>query len=271
MKEVLLSVALLVVSGQTGIAVDLDGDGMSGAYESLFRLDDHNYWDADENYDDDSLSNYEESLLGTDPNERDTDIDSLDDDEDDDPLSRAVMIWGDSNYIFNDDYCYAWPEWMWFVWKEGGSWSTDGWCVPANSTGRISIVVQRDLIDDLVLDLYHQNYSTNTITVGIGDGWDTFTNVAAFVSQPCSGASFERFALPLSAYDTIYGLVLLYSPLRKRLLNTAGSCQHLAIGEPSVHFPRRDAVLRRCPPRFLRAFHKPCWHKPLPLDPIAAR
>ena len=71
--------------------------------------------------------------------------------------------------------------------------------------------------------------------------------------------------------NTIYGLVLLYSPLRKRLLNTAGSCQHLAIGEPSVHFPRRDAVLRRCPPRFLRAFHKPCWHKPLPLDPIAAR
>ena len=98
--------------------------------------------------------------------------------------------------------------------------------------------------------------------------------------------TYERAGLPLTRtfipigegrytgttiYYTIYGLVLLYSPLRKRLLNTAGSCQHLAIGEPSVHFPRRDAVLRRCPPRFLRAFHKPCWHKPLPLDPIAAR
>ncbi|MDF7801465.1 hypothetical protein P4C99_18455, partial [Pontiellaceae bacterium B1224] len=75
-------------------AVDTDNDGMSDLYEEFFKLDPTSSTDATENYDTDLLNNLQESQIWTDPAIADTDADGFADHEDDQPLSRAVAIWG---------------------------------------------------------------------------------------------------------------------------------------------------------------------------------
>ncbi len=67
---------LLVV---VDIALDSDGDGIADAWEVAFGLDPDDPTDADDDLDEDGLTNVEEFLLGTAPNDDDSDNDLLGD------------------------------------------------------------------------------------------------------------------------------------------------------------------------------------------------
>ena len=102
------------------IGPDADADGISDAYENFFGLNALDASDASENYDADSLINYVESILGTDPMVSDTDTDGLFDDYDDDPLSRAVILLGNPNFTDGDRYSYTGPDWWLGAGKSAG-------------------------------------------------------------------------------------------------------------------------------------------------------
>ncbi|MCP3977814.1 MAG: hypothetical protein GY716_00595 [bacterium] len=71
----------------TGPSGDLDNDGMPNEYEILYGLDPQNAADADTDLDGDGLTNLEEFLLGTAPNDPDTDLDTVPDNLDANPLA----------------------------------------------------------------------------------------------------------------------------------------------------------------------------------------
>ncbi|MDA8622308.1 hypothetical protein N9L48_06650, partial [Psychrosphaera sp.] len=58
---------------------DIDEDGLPAWWETKFGLDDSNPMDANEDSDGDQLTNLDEFLQGTNPNEQDTDSDGLSD------------------------------------------------------------------------------------------------------------------------------------------------------------------------------------------------
>ena len=113
------SAALVVLA----IGPDADGDGMSDLYEGFFQLNPTNSTDAVENHDTDLLINRAESALWTDPREDDTDADGFPDDADDNPLSRAVMMWAHPDFTEGDTYVYTAPDWWLGAGKSGGVWS----------------------------------------------------------------------------------------------------------------------------------------------------
>jgi hypothetical protein len=68
----------LITLNSQGLGVDTDGDGMPDAYEIANNLDPLRN-DADEDPDNDGLTNLQEFVAGTDPHNPDTDGDGLDD------------------------------------------------------------------------------------------------------------------------------------------------------------------------------------------------
>ena len=146
---------VLAVYVQVGMAVDLDSDGMEDDYESFFLLDPNDPSDADQNFDSDSLDNEAESLLWTDPCAGDTDADGLLDDEDDVPLSRAVMLWGNPDFTDGDDYFYTAPDCWFSGFKDGGAWSNSCWMVSPHEHGQLWIMLNNTAIsNNLVMDLF---------------------------------------------------------------------------------------------------------------------
>ncbi len=110
--------------------IDSDNDGMSDNYELFFSLNPTNSTDATLDNDLDSLLNYDESILWTDPNEVDTDLDGFSDCCDSNPLSRIVIRWGEPLYTTKNIYNYTGPFWWTTACKIGGNWLTNvpfGW------------------------------------------------------------------------------------------------------------------------------------------------
>ena len=139
---------------------DRDQDGMSDEYEELFGLDASHAKDASLNFDTDLLRNLEEFELGTDPLVADTDRDNLNDDMDPDPLSRAVVDWGNPQYTMSDHYVYVGPIWWVSAYKVGGEWNENSWYVSSVSPGGARLVVELDrdfLQSDLVLEMEFSN------------------------------------------------------------------------------------------------------------------
>ncbi|MDF7800532.1 hypothetical protein P4C99_13725, partial [Pontiellaceae bacterium B1224] len=91
--QLLFAIALVIGVG-ISFGIDSDNDGMSDVYEKFFQLDSDDAADGAANYDEDQLNNLQESQIWTDPAIADTDADGFADHEDDQPLSRAVAIWG---------------------------------------------------------------------------------------------------------------------------------------------------------------------------------
>jgi hypothetical protein len=113
----------LLVLSSTSFAVDTDGDGLPDEWEDANGLNKYNYTDAESDTDGDKLSAFNEYLYGTNPNDRDTDRDSIPDgaevEFDRDPLKsdyqisqsgtavcvlddEGVKCWGDHHYGFSD-------------------------------------------------------------------------------------------------------------------------------------------------------------------------
>ena len=154
-----IAIASVAVCGICLIAqsADSDNDGMNDDYELLFGLDPMNPADAALNYDDDTLSNLQEAALATDPFCGDTDRDQFPDHQDNTPLSRVYIAWGDPKFTTTDAYLYTGPAWWGGASRVGGSWNTNApssWVVDAaepEGVGSLLITVDRNTLTNTVM------------------------------------------------------------------------------------------------------------------------
>lgn len=188
-KKPLFSLVFLFVAVLVGIAfaVDSDNDGMSDLYEEFFNLNPTNSVDAAYDYDSDSLTNLTESLLWTDPWVGDTDADGFGDGTDDNPLSRAVIMWGHPDFTTGDTYAYTGPDWWTGAGKTGGTWAAgEYWELPAQEQGELYIDLDRSLLSsNLVLGLLHENSTNSAVYIALEDA--TGTRVATNIFGDITG------------------------------------------------------------------------------------
>jgi len=193
-------------------AVDTDSDGMSDEYENLFRLDPTNAADAALNYDDDSLVNSNEAAVSTDPWQGDTDRDGFKDDADDQPLSRAWIQWGDTNYTFGDDYEYTGPAWWLDAYKVGGEWSNSSWHVAASAgnPAQINIGISTDDLSSLVMRLDFFDHAGSSLFAGYYDtnGYFVDSNLFGNVMQGSESWATLYMCLDISNYTGVAGVSL---------------------------------------------------------------
>ncbi len=209
-KRVLYGIGILLM-GCLALAVwaaDTDTDGMTDEYEVFFGLNHTNAADAAFDPDGDSLTNLQESVFWTDPLAIDTDRDGWADNIDNNPLSRAVFLWGISPFCAGDNYLYTGPAWWGDTFKDGGLWTTNGWEAPAtlgNNTGSLNIGVLRNLLThDVVLDVELFDAANASLYAALCD-----TNQSVIVSN-LYGQSLvtgsdqivtRRLSIPLSSYS----------------------------------------------------------------------
>jgi len=184
---------------------DSDGDGLPDLFESFFGLNTSTN-DAALDPDADELSNLAESTVWTDPFVPDTDADGWSDAEDEDPLSRAVMVLGQGWFTDGDDHVYTGPAWWLGTSKLGGEWLSNAWHVASTWTnGPACLVIDMDrgsLTNDLrmaleILDhagasLYMDLLDTNDVTVA--------TNLHGNVMGGTDEAVTLTLAVPLSVH-----------------------------------------------------------------------
>ena len=192
--------------------IDSDHDGMSDLYEYFFCLNPTNSADSSENYDVDTLVNFAESVLFTDPWVADTDTDELDDDVDSDPLSRAVMLWGNPNFTFGDTYTYTGPGWWLASATSGGVWTNGSWVVPAFERGQLTIDIDRSSLtsSNLMMNLLHHNVAECAVYLDLGgtNGSVTVPNLYGNLSD-CSGEQrLTRYNLPLWMFPTASRIII---------------------------------------------------------------
>ena len=133
-------------------AIDTDNDGMSDLYENFFQLNPTNSVDALVNPDGDSLTNLTEFVLWTDPHVADTDADGFNDGEDDNPLSRVVLLWAHPDFTQGDEYVYTGPQWWLGAGKVGGNWANGvRWAVPKNQTASLYIDFDRTILTNNIM------------------------------------------------------------------------------------------------------------------------
>ncbi len=193
------------------VCIDADGDGMSDLYETFFALNETN--SASLNLDADTLVNWMEAARWTDPRITDTDMDGIDDDQDNDPLSRAVMIWGHAGFSQNNTYNYTGPGWWVGAGKSGGSWSTNGpcWTVDAEEHGLLYMDIDRKLIQsDLMLELLHEDVAGCRVYLDLGNNRGTYavTNLFGNLILGDGDQVLDRYVLPLETYPTATRIII---------------------------------------------------------------
>ena len=85
----LTSEAKIIITIVGDEETDSDLDGIPNIWETLNKLDPDNPKDAEEDFDNDRLTNLEEYKIGSDPNDPDSDKDGVDDGEDQYPLDNT--------------------------------------------------------------------------------------------------------------------------------------------------------------------------------------
>ncbi len=204
--QLIFSIALIL--GITiAFAIDSDNDGMSDLYEKFFKLDATDASDAAAHYDGDELSNLEEFAAWTDPWVADTDRDGFLDHEDDNPLSRAVVLWGDSDFTVGDEYTYTGPEWWLGAGKSGGQWiwEENVWSVDPGTSGSIYLDVDRSLLsEDVVLALGHLDIADCQVGLSLLDtnGVVVMEDVSIAPTGQSGEYRMDRYTVPLSTYPT---------------------------------------------------------------------
>jgi hypothetical protein len=179
---------------------DGDNDGIPDGFESLFGLN-MNADDSAGDPDQDGLSNRDESLLGTDPFNADTDRDGWNDAADADPVSRAVFPWGEPRFTFDDQILYTWPPWAIGAQADGGQWIDEapwGW-MPEDGGSRLLMRLDRtQLSNDLWLAVAAPGAVAGDYLVSLCD-----TNLAALTSPIALAPSTTPWLtnrMPLAAY-----------------------------------------------------------------------
>ena len=202
----------LLVGIVMAFAVDTDNDGMSDVYENFFKLNPTNDTDAAENYDTDTLNNLQESQIWTDPDISDTDADGFADDIDANPLSRAVIRWGDSGFTAGDEYLYTGPSWWMGAGKLGGEWGSNGnWRVSPFQSGSLYIDFDRSLLtNNLMLDLRYLDVSNGVVRLDLLDA-DSALVASNLYGNLLSGSGepvYNRYAIPFAGFPAASRLLL---------------------------------------------------------------
>ena len=208
---------------------DADGDGMSDAYEELFGLDANNPYDAYLDEDADGLPNLSEYHFLTDPRTPDTDRDGWVDREDDDPVSRAIMDWGNPAYTFADRYRYVGPDWWMGARNVSGAWADSSWVgsfsVPKAQDSKLHIDLDRSLLSsDLILEMDYVGHGQASLHVDlINSGNNTMIarNLLGNLISKAGSRSPSRWLLPLRSYPhadriqirSVHGKVTLFSSI----------------------------------------------------------
>ena len=203
-----IGACLLGCLALAAIAVDTDNDGMTDNYEHFFGLNSTNATDAAFDMDGDSLTNLQEAVLWTDPFVTDTDRDGWADNIDSNPVSRAVFLWGASQFTSNDLYRYTFPVWCSSGFKIGGNWTTNGWVADSslsNNTGSLNIQVSRDLLtNNAVLDVELFDATNAALFVALCDS-NQETIVSNLYGQSIVTGSqsivTRRLTIPFSSYS----------------------------------------------------------------------
>ncbi|MDF7808818.1 lectin-like protein [Pontiellaceae bacterium B12219] len=203
----LLFAAAFIIGVSISFAIDSDNDGMSDLYESFFRLNATNSTDAAENYDSDQLSNFEESMIWTDPMASDTDADGFPDDADANPLSRAVMLWGNPDYTDGDAYRYTAPDWWVGAEKVGGVWSAEnGWSIgSSNEASKILISLNHSVLtNNLMMGLSFSDLPGAQIEVYLLDagGQVLGENLSGDLVVGSSNQIYRLVSIPVADYPT---------------------------------------------------------------------
>ncbi len=168
-------------------------------------------------YDEDGLTNYEESLLWTDPFVADTDRDGWDDGVDDSPVSRAFIPWGNPYFTHLDGtVVYTWPVWMAEAWSDNGLWLTNipyGWHSPVAETNlaALHMTVDRDGIEsNLVLKVEYLDHTGSALYVDLFDTNDLVT-AANLYGNLLTGTGTETnriLEIPFAANPAAIGIRL---------------------------------------------------------------
>ncbi|MDF7802080.1 lectin-like protein, partial [Pontiellaceae bacterium B1224] len=142
-----------------------------------------------------------------DPAIADTDADGFADHEDDQPLSRAVAIWGYPDFTDGDTYSYIGPQWWAGAGKDGGEWiSTESsWMVAAGTAGSLFLDVDRILLsEDIVLELGHLDVPGCNVSLSLLDtnGVTLLEGVSISPTGETGAYRLDRYAVPLSTYPT---------------------------------------------------------------------
>jgi hypothetical protein len=208
----MLVVVALIVGGGIAFAVDTDNDGMSDAYEAFFKLNATNALDATEDPDADTLANLAESALWTNPNDADTDADGFNDNVDHNPLSRAVILWGNPDFTEGDTYAYTGPDWWLGAGKSGGAWVDDScWELAAGENGKLYIDIDRSIMNsNLVLSLFHQNVAACTVYLDLGesDGTVLAEDLYGDIADGDGSQELGLYRLPLATYTNASRIII---------------------------------------------------------------
>ena len=152
---------------------------MDPAYVNFFGIDAES---GAQDPDSDNLSNYEESLLWTDPFVADTDRSGFPDSIADTPVSRAFIPWGSPFFTHPDgSVLYTWPLWMQAAWADGGLWLTNipyGWYSPASETNPAALHMEIDragIDSNLVLSIEYLDHTNSSLYLDLFDTNDNIT------------------------------------------------------------------------------------------------
>jgi alpha-tubulin suppressor-like RCC1 family protein len=202
--------ALLAVAD----AVDTDGDGMSDEYESFFGLTPTNAADAGEDNDGDSLTNHAEFVQWTDPFFLDTDRDGFLDGEDDVPISRVYVAWGNPQFTSGDSHDYAAPAWFVAAFKTAGQWQTNppAWHASASDpqqTGSLQLEVDRSaLTNDAVLEVHLFDHAGGSLFVDVyaTNGAPVMTNLFGNIMSGTGVSAWMRLGIPFEDNPSAAGI-----------------------------------------------------------------
>ncbi len=148
---------------------------MCEIYSAFFGLDP--VADALLDLNDDGFTNYENSLIWTDPRKIDTDEDGFPDWLDFVPISRAVLSFGDPMFTVSNNYVYVFPPWFVSARRDGGAWLTNsptyGWHAPDTEpvdTGALIMEVDRSVIvTNLRMDVTFFDYPDSVLELDLAD------------------------------------------------------------------------------------------------------
>jgi hypothetical protein len=152
---------------------DPPSDTIPAGYAAFFGLDLNDPNVASEDPDGDGLSNLEESRLGTDPFSADTDHDGWNDADDNCPVSRMYVPFGNPKFTTDSNVVYAWPTWATAAYTVGGSFSTNDvqcWCATQADTNpaELHIEVDREAIsDNAILQLTYFVTSNSSVHIDL--------------------------------------------------------------------------------------------------------
>jgi hypothetical protein len=181
---------------------DEDGDGLPDLFERFFGLT-VGVDDGLEDPDGDGLDNLAEGAAGTDPFSADTDLDGWIDGADENPVSRAVYLWGDPRFTYGCTNLFVRPEWASFGLADGGAPFAGGayaygWLLDTPED-RLLMTLDRTLVsNDLWLAVAAPGQAAAAFTASMLD-----SNLVALAAPVEFGDAFPPWLtnrLPLSSW-----------------------------------------------------------------------